>query len=55
MIPKFFSRTAVYFGEPIWVNRNMDPNEGELIRREIEKKIIRLDDQAEKDLGVEWG
>jgi lysophospholipid acyltransferase (LPLAT)-like uncharacterized protein len=42
MIPKFFSRVIIRFGEPIFIPQDMDEDEFETKRRWIEKKLQEL-------------
>jgi len=42
MIPKFFSRVIIRFGEPIDVPRRLDPEAFEHLRQEVETRINEL-------------
>jgi lysophospholipid acyltransferase (LPLAT)-like uncharacterized protein len=52
LIPKPFSRVLVRFGEPIVVPEQMDPEVFEVLRLEVEKKMI--DGHAQDDLNFGW-
>jgi lysophospholipid acyltransferase (LPLAT)-like uncharacterized protein len=52
LIPKPFSRVLVRFGEPIKVPEQMDPEVFEVLRLEVEKKMI--DGHAQDDLNFGW-
>ncbi len=47
LIWKPFSRCAVFFSEPIYLKPTRDPQELESIRREIEDRMIRLEQEAD--------
>jgi lysophospholipid acyltransferase (LPLAT)-like uncharacterized protein len=52
LIPKPFSRVLVRFGGPIEVPEQMDPEVFEVLRLEVEKKMI--DGHAQDDLNFGW-
>jgi lysophospholipid acyltransferase (LPLAT)-like uncharacterized protein len=52
LIPKPFSRVLVRFGEPIVVPEQMDPEVFEVLRLEVEKKMI--EGHAQDDLNFGW-
>jgi len=51
MVPGFFSRCIMIFGEPLTVPADASPDEVERIRLEFEREMHRLEAEAERRVG----